>query len=129
MDALFDLRAPYRRNAIWVMSSATLALARKLKDLNGNYLWAPGLNGAVESADGTLLGKRVVIEEQLDGSMANVRILVGDFKRGYESVRVGPLTLIRDDVKNVGFVKFYLRQRVGSRLVDNDAVRAIKANQ
>ena len=56
-----DLKAPYRRNAVWMMNSATLGVVRKMKDTSGaylltnrynrrctcrNHLWPPGVGSA-----------------------------------------------------------------------------------
>ena len=128
ITALFDLSASYRRGAIWVMSSATLAAARKLKDNNGAYLWQPNLGAAVDSGDGVLLGKRVVIAEEMAASgSGDTSILVGDFRRGYELVEVGGMQITRDDnITTPGFVKWYVRQRFLGRLIDNNAIRAVR---
>ena len=37
------LKAPYRKNAKFLMNDATVALLRKLKDQNGQYLWQPSV--------------------------------------------------------------------------------------
>ena len=50
----------------------------------------------------------------------------GDYKRGYLLVdRVG-LRMTRDNVTNVGFVRFYVRRRVGGIVLNNDAIKYIR---
>lgn len=40
----YSLRVPYRKKAKWIMNDAKIGALRKLKDLNGQYLWQPFLN-------------------------------------------------------------------------------------
>jgi HK97 family phage major capsid protein len=43
IDAKFKLKAAYWPKARWMFHRDVLKAARKLKDLNNNYLWSPGL--------------------------------------------------------------------------------------
>jgi len=45
IDLFYSLRAPYRKNAVFIMNDATVKLIRKLKDTTGQYLWQPALDG------------------------------------------------------------------------------------
>jgi HK97 family phage major capsid protein len=59
---------------------------------------------------------------------ATVSVLVGDFGRCYELVTVGGMLIVKDDnITSAGTVKWYIRQRVLGRVIDNDAVRAVLA--
>ena len=53
IDLYYSLPEEYRNEAVFVFNDATVKEIRKLKDSNGQYLWAPGLNGQPD----TLLGK------------------------------------------------------------------------
>jgi HK97 family phage major capsid protein len=128
----FSLKPEYRRNAVFVMSSASLAVVRKLRDSNGaGYLWQPNLGIAVDSGDGLLLGKRVITSELLPtvggGSPAHDAILCGDLMQAYELVEIGQMNILRDQVTVKGKTLIYLAQRFGARLVDNDACKILKA--
>ncbi|MBB6091904.1 HK97 family phage major capsid protein [Povalibacter uvarum] len=129
INALFDLKAAYRRNAAWVMNSVTLAYCRKLKDLEGRYIFTEP-NNDPSAPDGRIFGKRVVTSEKMQdvgAGAGNFPILVGDLKRGYERVDVGSMLITRDDnITEPGFVKWYMRRRHLGRILDNDAVRAIR---
>jgi HK97 family phage major capsid protein len=126
----FKLKPEYRRNAVFVMSSATLATVRKLRDSNGSgYLWQANLGGGVDAGDGTLLGKRVITSEELPvlgNSPVSDAILCGDFMAGYEMVRIGGMAVIRDNVTVPGKTKFYTAARFGGRLTDNDAIKVLR---
>ena len=43
INLVYSLKAPYRRNAKFLMNDATISYIRKLKDGNGVYLWQPSL--------------------------------------------------------------------------------------
>ena len=43
IDLYYSLRAPYRRNAVFIMNDSTIKAIRKLKNGNGDYLWQPAL--------------------------------------------------------------------------------------
>ena len=43
IDTFYSVRAPYRKNASWIANDLSLAIARKLKDTVGQYLWQAGL--------------------------------------------------------------------------------------
>jgi HK97 family phage major capsid protein len=53
IDLVHALAAPYRQGASWVMNAATLARVRKMKDLDGAFLWQPAL---AADQPATLLG-------------------------------------------------------------------------
>ena len=118
---VYALNARYRANATFVMNSTTAGVVRKLKDSNNQYLWAPGLQAGEPDR---LLGYPHATWEQLDdvGSGA-FPIGFGDFKQGYTLAdRVG-MRITRDNVTNIGFVRFYIRQRIGGTVRDNNAIK------
>ena len=127
----FDLRPEYRANASWVMSSASLAAVRKLRDSNGSgYLFQERLAGGVDASDGTILGKRVITCEDLSTIGASPQVfgvLCGDFTQGYELIEIGPMTILRDPYSTKGKTLFYIAARFGGRITDNDAIRALLA--
>ena len=43
INLIYSLKAPYRRNAKFLMNDATIPYIRRLKDGNGVYLWQPSL--------------------------------------------------------------------------------------
>ena len=54
IDLFYSLKAPYRKNAIWILNDSTIKAIRKLKDSTGNYLLQPALKDGEVS---TLLGR------------------------------------------------------------------------
>lgn len=124
IDTQYKLNSAHQSNAIWAMNSTTAGVVRKLKDTTNQYLWQPSL---IVGQPDTILGKRVSIWEQMAVIANNAHpIAYGDFKRGYVLVdRVG-LRITRDNVTNIGFVKFYVRRREGGIVLNNNAIKFIK---
>jgi HK97 family phage major capsid protein len=128
-DALFNLqhalKPVYRQNGVWLMNDATLAVCRKLKDGEGNYIWRPGLT---EAAPETLLGKPVEIDDNMPDIAGNdFPVAFGDFKRAYLIVdHVSGVRLLRDPFTEKGFVKFYVTKRVAAGVNNYQAVKFLK---
>ena len=124
INLLYKVNAAYRANATWVMNSVSAGAVRKLKDTSGQYLWQPSL---IVGQPDTLLGKPISIWEQMPSPAANAHpIAFGDFRRGYLLAdRVG-LRITRDNVTNIGFVKFYVRRREGGIVLNNNAIKFLK---
>ena len=57
MDLYYSLRAPYRRNAVFIMNDSTVKAIRKLKNGNGDYLWQPSLTAGQPDTLLIALGK------------------------------------------------------------------------
>ena len=56
IDLVYSLKAPYRKNASFIMNDATIKAIRKLKDGQGQYLWQPSLTAGTPD---TLLNRPV----------------------------------------------------------------------
>jgi len=121
----WGLRAPYRSNATWLMSSATASAIDKLKASgSGDYLWRPAVSSTEPP---TLLGRPVEFSEDMPAIGAgNYPILFGDFKRGYLVVERPGLKLLRDPYTSKPSVVFYAYRRVGGGLADCDAIKVLK---
>ena len=53
-------------------------------------------------------------------------VAFGDFRRAYLLTQRVGLRITRDNVTNVGFVRFYIRRREGGIVLNNDALKFIK---
>ncbi len=120
----YRVNSRYRAGAMWAMNSNTMAAVRKLKGTDNNYLWQPGL---VAGQPDMLLNYQVSAWEQMADIANNAHpIAFGNFRRGYLLVdRVG-LRITRDNVTNVGFVRFYVRRREGGIVLNNNAIKFLK---
>jgi len=125
MDMVYSTRTQYRVNGKFAMNSLTCGAVRKLKDANDNYLFAPGLQAGEPAR---LLGYPIRFYEDLADLAANsLSILFGDFMRGYLLVDRGGLRIsVDDNLTSPGYVKFYVRRRVGGILLDNNAIKVGK---
>ena len=124
IDLVYSLKNGYRRNASFVMNSLTIPLIRKLKDVDGNYLWRPGLDAAEPS---TLMNKPIVENDDMPVVAANsLAIGFGDFKRGYTIADVRGIRVLRDPFTHKPYVGFYTTKRVGGGLMDSNAIKLLK---
>lgn len=77
IDLYHSVIAPYRRNAFFLMSDATLAAVRKLQDANNQFIWQPGLTAGEPDR---LLGKPVVVDTNVaDAALSAKSVVFGDF--------------------------------------------------
>jgi HK97 family phage major capsid protein len=125
-DLVYGIRARYRNNAQWVTSKAVLAAMRKYKDTTGQYLWQPALTAGQPA---TFLGYGITEAEDMPAVAANsFPLAFGDFKEGYLICdRVGT-RITRDEITTPGFVKFYVRKRVGGMLRNTQAIKLLKVS-
>lgn len=123
-DIVYALRARYRANAKWVTSKLLLSSLRKYKDSTGQYLWQ---NAVTAGEPNTFMGYPVIETEDMPAVGAGAFPLAfGDFKEGYLIAdRVG-LRITRDEITTPGFVKFYVRKRVGGKLRNTQAIKLLK---
>lgn len=124
LDMVYAVRARYRNNANWLTSKLILAALRKYKDGQGQYLWSPSLQAGQPS---TFLGYGVTEAEDMPVLAANAFPLAfGDFKEGYLICDKVGLRITRDEITTPGFVKFYVRKRVGGKLRNTQAIKLLK---
>ena len=124
-DMIYSLRARYRANATWVTSKAVLSAIRKYKEATTNaYMWQPALAAGQPSS---FAGFPMVEAEDMPAVGAGTFPLAfGDFKEGYLIAdRVG-MRMTRDEITTPGYVKFYIRKRVGGKLRNTQAIKLLK---
>lgn len=123
-DMIYAMRARYRPNARWVTSKVILAALRKYKDTTNAYLWQPSL---VLGQPDSFMGYPITEAEDMPAVAANAFPLAfGDFRQGYLIAdRVG-MRITRDDITTPGFVRFYIRKRVGGKLRNTQAIKLLK---
>jgi HK97 family phage major capsid protein len=115
----FSIKDKYLANANWLMKRGTVGAVMLFKDLNGQYMWRPGLEAGKPSM---LLGYSIRRADDMPSVGAGaLPVAFGDFRAGYTVVdRLGIRTL-RDPYSSKPFVEFYTRQRVGGDVVDFEA--------
>ncbi len=124
VDLVYALGAQYRANGTFVMNSKTAGVVRKLKDLDGRFLWSDGL-AAGEPA--RLMGYRVLIAEDMpDIAAGAMAIAFGDFGAGYTVAERPDLRVLRDPYSAKPHVLFYATKRVGGDVSDFKAIKLLK---
>lgn len=124
-DLFFATKAQHRQSGSWLMSSATAAAVAKLKDGVGRSIWQASLSADNPS---TLLGRPVLYDENMPGIAANAfPIAFGNFAAGYMIADSGNMRItIDDNITTPGFVKFYVRRRVGGVILDSEAIKLLR---
>lgn len=124
INLVYTLKSAYRDKASFMMSRATLAEVRKLKDGQGRYIWQPDF----QTRDGgTLLGFKVVEAQDMPSMAANsLSIAFGDFNTGYQIVDRQGIRILRDSFTAKPYVKFYTTKRVGGDVVNFEAIKLLK---
>lgn len=133
-DNLIDLKhaikTGYAKNGSFILNRPTLGKVRKMKDGNGQYLWAPGLAA----------GKPNTIDGEFYAEMADMPsvgagfkpVAFGDWKKAYTLVDRVQMTVMRDpySLSSQGKVKFNWRRRLGGmvRLGEAYAVLEVAAS-
>lgn len=120
INLVYTLKRPYRKKAAFIMNDKNLAVLRKLKDANDQYLWQPSLK---EGEPERLLGYPVYTSAYAPADA----IAFGDFSyynigdRGSRSFK--KLTELFAGNDMVGFVA---KERVGGKLILPEAVQILK---
>lgn len=123
LKLIYTLKKGYRQNAQFMMAGTTLFTARTLKDIDGNYLWAPGLQAGQPSS---LLGYGIAENDDMPVVAADANaVMFGDFKRGYTIVDRMGTRMLRDPFTNKPYIGFYTTKRVGGMLVDSNAIKVM----
>lgn len=125
IDLFYSLKAPYRKNAVWILNDATIKAIRKLKDNNGNYLWQPSLTAGTPD---TILGRPVYTSSYVPTIAAGAKtIAFGDFSYYWIADRAGrnfkKLTELYAANDQTGFVA---TQRVDGKLILPEAIKVLK---
>lgn len=123
IDLIYGTRKGYRNGAKWMMNGLTIARVRKIKDLEGNYIWQPSTQLDQPS---TLLGYGIAENEDMPDVAADANaIMFGNFKRGYAVVDRLGTNVLRDPYSSKPYVEFYTTKRVGGMLLDSNAIKVL----
>ena len=73
-----------------------------------------------------MLGYPLYIAEDMPALATDgVGALFGDFSQGYKIVDRSGLTIQRDAVTKIGWIRYYVRRRIGGALVNPEAVKVL----
>lgn len=124
IDLFYSLKAPYRKNAVWVLNDSTIKAIRKLKDNNGNYLWQPALTAGTPN---TILGRPVYTSSYVPAIEAGAKtIAFGDFSYYWVADRQSrSFKRLNELYAATGQVGFVATQRVDGKLILPEAIKVL----
>lgn len=120
------LKTGYSSRAVFTLNRKTIGEVRKLKTTDGQYLWMPGLAGAVPNT--ILGGSYVEFPDMPDIGAGSFPIAYGDFRRGYIIVDRIAISFQPDYTTGAddGVVIFRARKRVGGGVRQAEALKKLK---
>jgi HK97 family phage major capsid protein len=125
IDLFYSVDYKYREDSTfaWMMNDSTLKVIRKLKDGDGNYLWAAGLGGQPD----TILSKRVITNNAFPAiATGQSTILVGAFR--YYRIASWPGLQIQRLVEkyaDTGHIGFRAYRRIDANIMQAAAFRKL----
>lgn len=129
IDTMHSVGSQYRTNGSWLLNDDTIAIVRKLKDTDNNYLWQ---QSNVMGQPDMLLGHPIYSEPNmaaLDGTADAIVGTFGNYERGYAVRVAGGLRIERsvDFAFDIDAATIRMLIRVDGDIVDSAAIRSIKA--
>lgn len=125
LDLLYSVKAPYRKNAVWLLSESAYIELRKTKTHNGKYVWQPS---ATENEPEMLFGYPVFTTKHLGNTVSGEKTaLFGDFGYYWISDRnKRSIKRLSERFADRGMVAFVATQRVDAKLVLPEAIKALE---
>lgn len=115
----------YQASAVFGIQRASWEQIITLKTGEGQYLLDP--RSMKVGDDLTLLGKRVIFMNDIPGIAANALAMVyGDFTAGYTIVDRLGFRVIRDELTEKPYVKFYTTKRTGGDVTNYESLKIQK---
>lgn len=123
-QTIYELKKGYRANARWLMNKATAGAVMLFKDADNNYMWQQSV---LEGQPDRLMGYAVSESEEMpDVAAAAFPVAFGDFKAGYLLCDLAGYRITRDDITTPGYIKWYMRKRIGGKILKSEAIKLIK---
>lgn len=124
MDLFYSLRAPYRRNAVFIMNDSTVKALRKIKTGTGEYLWQPSVKAGEPD---TILNRPVYTSSFMPTIASSAKaILFGDLGYYWVADRQGrSFKRLNELYAPTGQVGFLSSERVDGKLILPEAVKVL----
>lgn len=125
ISLVYALKAPYRKNAKFLMNDATVAALRKLKDSNGQYLWQPSIQAGQPDK---LLGYEIYTSPYAPIVAAGaLTIAFGDFQNYWIADRTGRTVQRLNELYSTnGQVGFVGTERVDGKIILPEGIQILK---
>lgn len=125
ISLVYALKSPYRRNAKFLMNDATISAIRKLKDLNGAYLWQPSLQAGQPDR---LLGYDLYTSPYVPTMAAGaLTVAFGDFKNYWIGDRAGrTIQRLNELYATNGQIGYVATERVDGKVILPEGIQLLK---
>lgn len=125
IDLYYSLKAPYRKNAVWILNDATVKAIRKLKKGDGEYLWQPAIrDGEVN----TILGRPYYTSAYMPTLAASAKtVIFGDLGYYWIGDRQGiSFKRLNELYAGTGQVGFLASKRLDGKTVLSEAIQVLQ---
>lgn len=125
ISLVYALKSPYRRNAKFLMNDATVAAIRKLKDLNGAYMWQPSEQAGQPDR---LLGYEIYTSPYVPTLAAGaLAVAFGDFQNYWIADRAGrTVQRLNELYATNGQVGYVATERVDGKVILAEGIQLLK---
>ncbi|MCM1439847.1 MAG: phage major capsid protein [Roseburia sp.] len=125
INLVYALKAPYRRNAKFLMNDATISAIRKLKDGNGVYLWQPSLQAGEPDK---LLGYDLYTSPYAPTMAAGAyTVAFGDFQNYWIGDRAGrTVQRLNELYATNGQVGYVATERVDGKVILAEGIQLLQ---
>lgn len=125
ISLVYALKSPYRRNAKFLMNDATVAAIRKLKDLNGAYMWQPSVQAGQPDR---LLGYEIYTSPYVPTLAAGaLAVAFGDFQNYWIADRAGrTVQRLNELYATNGQVGYVATERVDGKVTLAEGIQLLK---
>lgn len=125
INLVYALKAPYRRNAKFLMNDATISAIRKLKDGNGVYLWQPSLQAGEPDK---LLGYDLYTSPYAPTmAVGAYTVAFGDFKNYWIGDRAGrTVQRLNELYATNGQIGYVATERVDGKVILPEGIQLLQ---
>ncbi len=124
ISLIYALKAPYRKNAKFLMNDSTVAALRKLKDGNGAYLWQPSVQAGQPDK---LLGYDIYTSPYVPVMAAGAyAIAYGDFMNYWIADRTGRTVQRLTSCIPLTVSRLVATERVDGKIILPEGVQILK---
>ena len=125
IDLYHSLRAPYRKNATFLVHDNTVKAIRKLKDGQGQYLWQPSITAGTPD---TVLNRPITTSPYMPTMAGGKKsVLFGDFRYYWIAERQGrTFKRLNELFAANGQVGFLAWQRLDGKLILPEAMKVLQ---
>jgi len=125
IDLYYSLRAPYRKNAVFLMNDSTIKAIRKLKDNNGQFLWTPSIQAGQPD---TMLNRPLKTSSYMPSIETKKKVMAfGDFSYFWVADRLGrTFQRLNELFAQTSQIGFKATQRLDGKLILAEAIKVLQ---